>query len=328
MRVNMDSSMVGDPRFRIIARKLNVSIREVFGACFLLWLACYERRSERLKPIEANASTDLDGFLEALIEVGLAHADDEWICIHGVRDRIRFLFAQAKKGKKGGKNSVKSRRLKHMLPETLSIDKVPAQAELKPPDLALALAPALAPPPDQDQVLLPGAIGETNASPGIAPRQQAPLQPPSLNPRERDCFQAVQADPTLSQIVRNPALLAQDLAKIAPGVNLSQEVAKAGAWLRANPKNMKRNGARFLTNWLSRAQDKGGHGNGSYGPAPAKVERRGLDVNEYRRQMEGASVRGNAPTPAQGGRSAPAGGSGGGGPVQGSLLSLKAKEPT
>lgn len=40
-----------------------------------------------------------------------------------------------------------------------------------------------------------------------------------------------------------------------PAVNLDSELAKAAAWLMANPKNKKSNYARFLTSWLTRAQD-------------------------------------------------------------------------
>lgn len=41
-----------------------------------------------------------------------------------------------------------------------------------------------------------------------------------------------------------------------PAVDLQGEITRAAAWLRANPKNRKSNYARYLTNWLSRAQDK------------------------------------------------------------------------
>lgn len=40
-----------------------------------------------------------------------------------------------------------------------------------------------------------------------------------------------------------------------PAVDVKAELAKAAAWIIANPKNKKSNYARFLTSWLSRAQD-------------------------------------------------------------------------
>jgi len=44
-----------------------------------------------------------------------------------------------------------------------------------------------------------------------------------------------------------------------PGAVLDQELAKATAWLRANPKRCgKRNWRRFLVGWLQRCQDHGG----------------------------------------------------------------------
>ncbi len=43
-----------------------------------------------------------------------------------------------------------------------------------------------------------------------------------------------------------------------PAVNVREEVAKAGLWLKANPEKKKKNYRRFLFNWLSRAQERGG----------------------------------------------------------------------
>lgn len=41
-----------------------------------------------------------------------------------------------------------------------------------------------------------------------------------------------------------------------PALDVRQEIAKAKAWLLANPKNKKSNIERFLTNWLTREQDR------------------------------------------------------------------------
>jgi hypothetical protein len=51
----------------------------------------------------------------------------------------------------------------------------------------------------------------------------------------------------------------QEWATAFPGAVLDQELAKATAWLKANPKRCgKRNWRRFLVGWLQRCQDKGG----------------------------------------------------------------------
>jgi hypothetical protein len=51
----------------------------------------------------------------------------------------------------------------------------------------------------------------------------------------------------------------QEWAAAFPGAVLDQELAKATAWLRANPKRAgRRNWRRFLVGWLQRCQDKGG----------------------------------------------------------------------
>ncbi|MBV2180911.1 MAG: replication protein [Castellaniella sp.] len=58
-----------------------------------------------------------------------------------------------------------------------------------------------------------------------------------------------------------------------PALSLDAELAKAAAWILANPKNKKSNYARYLTNWLSRAQD-------SARPSAASAQR-GFDPLAY-----------------------------------------------
>jgi hypothetical protein len=63
-----------------------------------------------------------------------------------------------------------------------------------------------------------------------------------------------------------------DEAKLAlwrsayPALDLPAEMAKAAAWLMANPKNKKSNYERFLTNWFSRAQDRAARTHGGAPP--------------------------------------------------------------
>jgi len=53
-----------------------------------------------------------------------------------------------------------------------------------------------------------------------------------------------------------PDLLQSQWVKAYPAVDVDGEIAKASVWLLANPKNAKSNYARFLSNWLSKAQDR------------------------------------------------------------------------
>ena len=101
----MDSSIVSDPAFKLVARSLGVHPREIYGACFLLWLACYERRSECLSKAEADACADLEHFAQALVDAQLATEDGDNIIVHGVVKRIQFLNKQREKGAAGGKKS-------------------------------------------------------------------------------------------------------------------------------------------------------------------------------------------------------------------------------
>lgn len=110
MRVNMDSSIASDPRFKLLGKALGISWREAIGSCYLLWLACYERRSERFSEVEADASAEIDGFAKQLVAVGLAHYDGAHVVIHGVCERIQFLRKQRIRGRTGGRKSGASRR--------------------------------------------------------------------------------------------------------------------------------------------------------------------------------------------------------------------------
>ena len=82
-----------------------------------------------------------------------------------------------------------------------------------------------------------------------------------------------------------------------PGAILDQELAKATAWLRANPKRAgRRNWRRFLVGWLQRCQDKGGSVRGASvrpGDAPAAARPwTGADAEAFertRRKLAGQS---------------------------------------
>ena len=113
MRVNVDSSVFTDSRFRLLAKHLGINQYEALGRCVALWMTCYDRRSKCLTTAEADASADMDGFANALILVGLATRDEcaqDVIEVHGVDARIDFLRAQSARGRRGGKQSAKGRK--------------------------------------------------------------------------------------------------------------------------------------------------------------------------------------------------------------------------
>ena len=65
-----------------------------------------------------------------------------------------------------------------------------------------------------------------------------------------------------------------------PAVNINLELAKAAAWCRsAGPRGIKSNWRRFLTSWMSRAQDRGPLTTGGRNA----MERRGRTVDEVER---------------------------------------------
>jgi len=55
--------------------------------------------------------------------------------------------------------------------------------------------------------------------------------------------------------------------RAAPGLDVQGELDRMHAWLLANPKNRKKNVARFVVNWLVREQGRRGNpGHGGPGP--------------------------------------------------------------
>lgn len=87
----------------------------------------------------------------------------------------------------------------------------------------------------------------------------------------------------------------QEWAQAFPGAVLDQELAKATAWLRANPKRAgRRNWRRFLVGWLQRCQDKGGTnrepGRRPEDKAPPKVWKDQYRPAPYRRPKELAGL--------------------------------------
>jgi len=57
-----------------------------------------------------------------------------------------------------------------------------------------------------------------------------------------------------------------------PACDIRGELAKARAWYTANPTKRKRNVYRFLTNWLSRSQERGGSTRGGRPSASTFVD--------------------------------------------------------
>lgn len=102
-------------------------------------------------------------------------------------------------------------------------------------------------------------------------RPDAP-EPEAGSPAAR-ILEAIMASQRLRDITANPNEIARGAVKAYPAVDVPAEIARADAWLTANPANAKSNGARFLGNWLQRAQEKAPRVGGS-GPALAPVATR------------------------------------------------------
>lgn len=91
--------------------------------------------------------------------------------------------------------------------------------------------------------------------------------------RESRIAAAITSAPRLHAITPRPNAFAAAAVKAYPAVDIPAEIARAAAWLVENPANAKSNGARFLGNWLRRAQERAPRVSGN-GPALAPVATR------------------------------------------------------
>lgn len=126
------------------------------------------------------------------------------------------------------------------------------------------VAPPRGAPTQQGQIAITFGPSETS-EPGKGSkgsRKRAPLvpeDPTKLTGRVREVYDAVAGDPSLQPITVGVVQLAHDLCAIGPAVDVAIEVRKAGAWMRADPKDprrRKRSGNAFLVNWITSAQEK------------------------------------------------------------------------
>ncbi len=140
---------------------------------------------------------------------------------------------------------------------------------------------AVAPSPPDDAEASPGgsddAPAEAPAEPAKGrrrsePRPDAPAPLPDT-PAAR-AVASLASTSRLREIVRRPHALCLAAVEAYPAVNVPAEIARADAWLIANPANAKRDGDRYLNLWLSRAQERAPRvgGNGPSAPTAQRTQ--------------------------------------------------------
>lgn len=159
MRVNVDSGCLTDPRFKLLARLVEMSHFEVRGRCLYIWNECYMRANAILSEEEIDTLTEHVGFARALIASGLADQRKSGVRVRGVTERFGWVKSRRSAGKKGGEKTRERWKEKetaqlplgHMLghvPEH-PLGHVPGPPDPA-PDPAPALAPDHTPAPDQE----------------------------------------------------------------------------------------------------------------------------------------------------------------------------------
>lgn len=182
MRVNMDSSVVSDARFKKLSKLLGIAFEHGIGSCFMVWLTCYERRSEVMATDEVDLAAGIDGFASAMVQAGIAHEDEPgFVLIHGVHTRIAFLKKQKSKGKAGGAKSGQVRQTReNKANEAYASQKTePVEANGSGAAQAYSPAPALSPAP-----------ASSAAPPGEAGQPREVFDPLRESERHRKDFEA------------------------------------------------------------------------------------------------------------------------------------------
>jgi uncharacterized protein YdaU (DUF1376 family) len=149
-------------------------------------------------------------------------------------------------------------------------------------------------PKNRDQSIDQSSDQSIDQSIDTQPQLQPQPQPPIKNATPTELLGVTRQKPRRTYRIAWTAeagfhgVTDDDLARwkaAYPGVNLTQETAKAHAWLVDNPaKGGKRNWAAFLNRWFGRVQDKGG--TAGQPAAPSKKFRpdagREMTATEYR----------------------------------------------
>ncbi len=109
------------------------------------------------------------------------------------------------------------------------------------------------------------ATGEPKAKArGVATKGDA--LPPAPGTLAAEVVEAIRQSQRLGGIVARPNELAAAITSGAfDGIDVVREVRASDAWLVANPRNMKKDGARFLNNWLADTMSKATRRAASFG---------------------------------------------------------------
>jgi hypothetical protein len=107
-RINVDGEFFADPRLDVLREAIGKE--EAIGAVVYLWSLgqSYWKREEKI-PLHVF---ELVRFGSELVRAGFARLDDDGVYCYGARERWHFLLAPKENGKKGGKASAESRKLK------------------------------------------------------------------------------------------------------------------------------------------------------------------------------------------------------------------------
>lgn len=104
-RVNLETQIWADTRFKILGLKAGIDFFSAIGRCAAVWSYCTERSKYDLSQEEIDMAADLSGFAQALIDSELGtRLENDQIRVHGTQGRVEWLENKRRGAEKARKS--------------------------------------------------------------------------------------------------------------------------------------------------------------------------------------------------------------------------------
>lgn len=282
MRVNVESSIFGDARLKVLAMTLGVPWTHALGLLVTVWHSACVRRSEVVPEIEVDAVAELRGMADAMVTSQLATRVKAGLRIAGVKDRIEWLHKQESKAKLGAAARWKDAH-GHASGHTAgnATGHPVGQNSLMP--YSPAPSPALAPDLKEENV---GAASASSRQLRVVSSEAADVAAyllEAIASHKPDFSQSTAAWPKQSDVLlKKPGIT---VARLKTAIDYAHRDPTAWSKWRANILSVKKLGEQLDTLEAQMRQPPIGR---PLPPRQQTLEEAGiLDVDEYRRRLNG-----------------------------------------
>ena len=154
MRINVEASVLVDPRYGVLAATLQIPKPEAIGRILAVWAECYRTQRYALPGRELDVAAGLTGFGAAMQDAGLARDDPAGVYVCGTKGRLEWIAELRVRAGRGGKARTGRRYGKRKrTPVSVLLSPTDAHPDAQAPALAYAKA---------------SAVGEVSPSPSTA----------------------------------------------------------------------------------------------------------------------------------------------------------------